>query len=61
MVYKAVRIAWFTIEACYLEFRRAPRSWDGVVNNIDTVAWSTTPEDLDAGRAATCADSTVLV
>ncbi len=49
VVYKAVRIAWFTIEACYLELRRAPRSWDGVVNNIDTVAWSATSEVLDAG------------
>jgi cellulose synthase/poly-beta-1,6-N-acetylglucosamine synthase-like glycosyltransferase len=61
MVYKAVRIAWFTIEACYLEFRRAPRSWDGVVNNIDTVAWSATAGDLDTAPAATSTNSTLIV
>jgi cellulose synthase/poly-beta-1,6-N-acetylglucosamine synthase-like glycosyltransferase len=52
LVYKAVRIGWFTLEACCLELRRAPRSWDGVVSNIDTLAWGATAGDPDAGQAA---------
>jgi cellulose synthase/poly-beta-1,6-N-acetylglucosamine synthase-like glycosyltransferase len=40
IIYKTFRTAWFTIEACYLEWRGAPRSWDGNVSSDATEIWN---------------------
>jgi cellulose synthase/poly-beta-1,6-N-acetylglucosamine synthase-like glycosyltransferase len=40
LVYKMVRTSWITIEACYLEWRGAPRFWDGNVSSDETEIWS---------------------
>jgi hypothetical protein len=39
LVYKMVRTSWITIEACYLEWRGAPRTWDGNVSGHATEIW----------------------
>jgi cellulose synthase/poly-beta-1,6-N-acetylglucosamine synthase-like glycosyltransferase len=40
IVYKSIRTAWFTLEACYLELRGAPKSWNGDVGHVHTKIWS---------------------
>jgi cellulose synthase/poly-beta-1,6-N-acetylglucosamine synthase-like glycosyltransferase len=40
IVYKTFRTAWISLEACYLELRGAPRSWDGGADSDETEIWS---------------------